>query len=109
MDRVEESRRQPRVLPSRATTLHGCNALCADAQLDAAAVPALLGAPAAVRRLGSAERRERLAALVGRQVIASLYALAGDDAAVLIAAVRLLDTGAPPLFSSSTIAGSIGA
>ena len=69
----------------------------AEAQLDAAAVPALLGAPAAVfRRLGSAERRERLAALAGRRVVASLYAGIGHGAAVHIAAVRLLDAEAPP-------------
>jgi len=71
--------------------------LCADAHLDAAAVPALLGAPAAViRRLCSLERRERLAALAGRRVVASLYAGVGHDAAVHVAAVRLLDAEAPP-------------
>ena len=64
----------------------------ADAQLDAAAVPALLGAPAAVlRKLGSAARHEQLATLAGRRVIASMYAGVGSDSAVHIAAVGLLD------------------
>ena len=69
--------------------------LRADALVDPAAVPALLGAPAAVmRKLSADDRQGRLAALVGRQVIASLYASCEPDGAARVAAVRLLDVEA---------------
>ena len=64
----------------------------ADARLDAAVVPALLGAPAAaLRTQSSAERHAQLAALAGRRVVASLYAGVGPGAGAHIAGVRLLN------------------
>ena len=60
--------------------------------MDAAAVPALLGAPAAVlRKLSAASRQEQMAALAGHQLTASVYYSSVQDGSVRIAAVRLMD------------------
>jgi hypothetical protein len=69
-----------------------CSAASAEAHVDAAAVPALLGTPAAVlRKLSAADRQEQLAALAGRGLMVSVYCDSVQDGCVHIAAVRLLD------------------
>jgi len=101
---------QPRVLHISPAVMGDRCALRADARLDAAAVPALLGAPAAIlRRLSTAERCGRLAALAGRKVIASLYVGVGQDSVVHVPAVRLLDAEAVPKSRSCPTATRVGA
>ena len=80
------------IVRSRKRSDLGTCASSADAEVDTAAVPALLGAPAAaLQKLSAASRQVQLAALAGRRLMASLYCGSQQDGSARIAAVRLLD------------------